>query len=152
MIQRTLLSLLYRVEQGATLYVLRLVMRAMFYQSLMMEGHQVRLYEFLEAHLLVSYTACTISLSSKLWILLGDIRSRLIRLIPTAPEDSPLDRIRNLLAYRLSPESSEREARDEWRDIVEGKSPLWAGIPTDRKEVIRGPCNISRNQIQSFLR
>ncbi|KAI5120218.1 hypothetical protein M0805_000033 [Coniferiporia weirii] len=69
---------------------------------------------------------------------IGDIRSRLVRLIPASPQGSPLDRIRNLLAYRLSTEHTEREARDEWRDIVEGRSPLWAGIPPDRKEVIRG--------------
>ncbi|OCB89249.1 UPF0052-domain-containing protein [Sanghuangporus baumii] len=69
---------------------------------------------------------------------IGDIRSRLIRLIPASPEGSPLDRIRHLLAYRLRAESTEREARDEWRDIVEGRSPLWTGIPLDRKEVIRG--------------
>ncbi|KAG8773262.1 hypothetical protein FRC12_002641, partial [Ceratobasidium sp. 428] len=33
---------------------------------------------------------------------------------------------------------TEREARELWRDIVEGKSKLWAGIPPDRKETIRG--------------
>lgn len=68
----------------------------------------------------------------------GDIRSRLIRLIPSSTPGSPLDRIHNLLAYRLNPEKTEREARDEWRDIVEGRSPIWDGIPPDRKEVIRG--------------
>ncbi|EJD04444.1 UPF0052-domain-containing protein [Fomitiporia mediterranea MF3/22] len=69
---------------------------------------------------------------------IGDLRSRLVRLIPSSLEGSPLDRIRNLLAYRLPAQVSEREARDEWRDIVEGRSSLWAGIPPDRKEVIRG--------------
>ncbi|KAH8101525.1 UPF0052-domain-containing protein [Cristinia sonorae] len=69
---------------------------------------------------------------------IGDIRSRLVRLIPPAPPSSPLDRIRNLLAYRLPTKCTEREARDEWRDIVEGRSPLWTGIPNDRKEMIRG--------------
>ncbi|KAK7692776.1 hypothetical protein QCA50_004409 [Cerrena zonata] len=69
---------------------------------------------------------------------IGDIRSRLVRLIPPAPTDSPLDRIRNLLAYRLPAKCTEREARDEWRDIVEGRSALWTGIPNDRKETIRG--------------
>ncbi|OBZ80097.1 hypothetical protein A0H81_00180 [Grifola frondosa] len=48
---------------------------------------------------------------------IGDIRSRLVRLIPPSPPSSP---------------------RDEWRDIVEGRSTLWAGIPNDRKEMIRG--------------
>lgn len=69
---------------------------------------------------------------------IGDIRSRLVRLIPPAAPSAPLDCIRNLLAYRLSADRSEREARDEWRDIVEGRSSLWSGIPNDRKEMIRG--------------
>ncbi|PIL30733.1 hypothetical protein GSI_06901 [Ganoderma sinense ZZ0214-1] len=68
---------------------------------------------------------------------IGDIRSRLVRLIPPADPGSPLDAIRNLLAYRLPAKCTEQEARDEWRDIVEGRSLLWAGIPNDRKEMIR---------------
>ncbi|KAJ3510382.1 hypothetical protein NLJ89_g4703 [Agrocybe chaxingu] len=68
----------------------------------------------------------------------GDIRSRLVRLIPPAPISSPLDAIRQLLAYRLPSRCSEREAREEWRDIVEGRSLLWNGVPSDRKETIRG--------------
>lgn len=69
---------------------------------------------------------------------IGDIRSRLIRLIPPSPEASPLEAIRKLLAYRLPANFSQHEARDEWRDIVEGRSSLWNGIPHDRKETIRG--------------
>ncbi len=68
----------------------------------------------------------------------GDIRSRLIRLIPSAPTSSPLEAIRNLLAYRLPAHYTERQAREEWREIVEGRSSLWRGIPNDRKETIRG--------------
>ncbi|KAM5542180.1 hypothetical protein V8D89_004053 [Ganoderma adspersum] len=68
---------------------------------------------------------------------IGDIRSRLVRLIPPADPGSPLDAIRNLLAYRLPAKYTEQEARDEWRDIVEGRSWLWTGIPNDRKEMIR---------------
>lgn len=67
----------------------------------------------------------------------GDIRSRLVRLIPPAPPGSPLDALRTLLAYRLPAGAA---ARDEWREIVEGKSPLWNGVPNDRKEAIRGEC------------
>ncbi|THH09981.1 hypothetical protein EW146_g8520 [Bondarzewia mesenterica] len=69
---------------------------------------------------------------------IGDIRSRLVRLIPPAPHGSPLDALRTLLAYRLPVHCSEAEARDEWRSIVEGRSALWTGIPNDRKETIRG--------------
>jgi len=69
----------------------------------------------------------------------GDIRSRLVRLIPqdTLP-DSPLDAIRNLFSYRLPSSHTVQGAREEWRDIVEGRSALWKGIPNDRKETIRG--------------
>lgn len=69
---------------------------------------------------------------------LGDIRSRLIRLIPHSPKNSPLDRIRALLAYRFPSSYTEKEASYAWRDIVEGSSALWKGIPNDRKETIRG--------------
>ncbi|KAH9855840.1 UPF0052-domain-containing protein [Lenzites betulinus] len=69
---------------------------------------------------------------------IGDIRSRLVRLIPSVDPSSPLEAIRNLLAYRLPAQCTEKEARDEWRDIVEGRSKLWSGIPNDRKEMIRG--------------
>ncbi|CAE6346433.1 unnamed protein product [Rhizoctonia solani] len=67
---------------------------------------------------------------------IGDIRSRLIRLIPPGPP--PAAAIKNLLSYRFPSECSESEARKLWRDIVEGKSKLWTGIPPDRKETIRG--------------
>ncbi|KAG8761615.1 hypothetical protein FRC11_013504 [Ceratobasidium sp. 423] len=67
---------------------------------------------------------------------IGDIRSRLIRLIPPGPP--PAAAIKNLLSYRFPSECSESEARELWRDIVEGKSKLWTGIPPDRKETIRG--------------
>ncbi|KAF8679551.1 hypothetical protein RHS04_03994 [Rhizoctonia solani] len=66
---------------------------------------------------------------------IGDIRSRLIRLIPAGPP--PAAAIKNLLSYRFPSDCSEREAREFWRDIVEGKSKIWAGIPPDRKETIR---------------
>lgn len=75
----------------------------------------------------------------------GDIRSRLVRLIPSAPKNSPLGAVRTLLSYRLPANVFEREAREEWRDIIEGHSPLWSGIPNDRKETIRGPFQQLRN-------
>ncbi|KZS90276.1 UPF0052-domain-containing protein, partial [Sistotremastrum niveocremeum HHB9708] len=68
----------------------------------------------------------------------GDIRSRLVRLIPSSPAGSPLDAVRNLLAHRLPVSSSEEEAREQWRELVEGRGSLWDGIPDDRKETIRG--------------
>ncbi|KAF8633932.1 hypothetical protein AX15_001116 [Amanita polypyramis BW_CC] len=78
---------------------------------------------------------------------IGDIRSRLVRLIPLAPPSSPLNPIRSLLAYRLPTKCTDKEARDLWREIVEGKSDLWLGIPHDRKEAIRGFLVYFENEI-----
>lgn len=69
---------------------------------------------------------------------IGDIRSRLIRLIPPARKGSADDAIRTLLAHRFPGSSSDDVARSQWRDILEGRSWLWKGIPADRKETIRG--------------
>ncbi|GAA5973497.1 hypothetical protein JCM11641_006494 [Rhodosporidiobolus odoratus] len=69
---------------------------------------------------------------------LGDLRSRLIRLIPPSPPDSPLDCIRRLLEYRLPGSNvSSRDVKSEWQEVVEGSHKLWRGIPGDRKETIR---------------
>ncbi|GJJ14680.1 hypothetical protein Clacol_008946 [Clathrus columnatus] len=81
----------------------------------------------------------------------GDIRSRLIRLIPTTTPDSPLHAIRTLLSYRLPCEASDSESREEWRSIVEGLHPLWKGIPSDRKEAIRGKYLKKEQSINRFL-
>lgn len=58
---------------------------------------------------------------------LGDIRSRLIRLIPSAPTGSPLDCIRRLLEYRLpgGVNTTNVAVKQEWGDIVEGTHRLW---------------------------
>ena len=86
----------------------------------------------------IGMCSCPYDMTAYVSVTKGDIRSRLIRLIPTVEKGSPLDAIRTLLAYRLSSNASEKDAREEWRDIVEGRSHLWAGIPSDRKEMIRG--------------
>ncbi|OAX42565.1 UPF0052-domain-containing protein [Rhizopogon vinicolor AM-OR11-026] len=78
---------------------------------------------------------------------IGDVRSRLVRLIPPAPPGSPLDAVRTLLSYRLPLDVLESEARDEWRSIIEGHSSLWSGISNDRKEVIRGFLVYFENEI-----
>ncbi|KAJ4485453.1 UPF0052-domain-containing protein [Lentinula aciculospora] len=78
---------------------------------------------------------------------IGDIRNRLVRLIPSASPSSSLNAIRTLFAYRLPHHYSERQAREEWRDIVEGRSALWNGIPTDRKETIRGFLVFFENEV-----
>lgn len=64
---------------------------------------------------------------------------------------SPLDAIRTLLAHRLSSNPSEKDAREEWRDIVEGRSQLWTGIPNDRKEMIRGEQFTPNSEVYTLL-
>ncbi|WWC88702.1 uncharacterized protein L201_003615 [Kwoniella dendrophila CBS 6074] len=73
---------------------------------------------------------------------IGDIRSRLIRLIPlaanpTTKDDTERIAIYNLFAYRFPAEAAEKEVRELWHEIVEGRSDLWDGIGEDKKECIR---------------
>ncbi|WVF69156.1 hypothetical protein IAT40_003931 [Kwoniella sp. CBS 6097] len=73
---------------------------------------------------------------------IGDIRSRLIRLIPlvshpTNRDDQERLAIYNLLAYRFPARAAEKDVRELWHEIVEGRSELWDGIGEDKKECIR---------------
>lgn len=69
---------------------------------------------------------------------IGDIRSRLVRLIPSGPHESTASAaIRNLFEYRLSAYDDAETVKKEWLSIVEGRHRLWRGIPSDRREVIR---------------
>lgn len=61
---------------------------------------------------------------------IGDIRSRIVRLIP--PESNA---IRDLFSYRL-PEIAEK-ASSEWKEIVEGTHELWAPIESQCKDFLR---------------
>jgi hypothetical protein len=80
---------------------------------------------------------------------IGDIRSRLIRLIPTL-SDNPLaldhlsegatagtQAVHDLFAHRFPTNCTENQAKGMWADLVEGKSSLWTGVPADRRECIR---------------
>ncbi|KAE8212220.1 hypothetical protein CF327_g4097 [Tilletia walkeri] len=80
---------------------------------------------------------------------IGDIRSRLVRLIPTSHQQYGLlptdprpppsnDAIHALLAYRLPAQGSIRSIKEEWLNILEGRHPLWKGIEPERRECVRG--------------
>ncbi|KAF9200875.1 hypothetical protein BGZ49_008883 [Haplosporangium sp. Z 27] len=69
---------------------------------------------------------------------IGDIRSRLIRLIKPDPLDMGRTAIQELLGYRLPGHGDANAIKNEWVEIVEGSHPLWMHIPSDKKEVIRG--------------
>ncbi|KAK6827751.1 hypothetical protein PG987_011092 [Apiospora arundinis] len=67
---------------------------------------------------------------------IGDIRSRLVRLIPASPEgNADLSATKALFNYRLS--SDANAARSEWLDIVEGRHEIWTDISSEKKELIR---------------
>ncbi|KAG0306220.1 hypothetical protein BGZ98_002774 [Dissophora globulifera] len=69
---------------------------------------------------------------------IGDIRSRLIRLIKPDPLDVSRKAIQELLGYRLPGHGDANAIKNEWVEIVEGSHRLWMHIPSEKKEVIRG--------------
>lgn len=71
---------------------------------------------------------------------IGDVRSRLVRLIPQQPYSKEREAIGNLLSSRLS-SSNARDAREGWSEIVDGTSPLWKDISSAKKELIRSFLN-----------
>ncbi|KAI9837287.1 MAG: hypothetical protein M1819_000361 [Sarea resinae] len=77
---------------------------------------------------------------------IGDLRSRLIRLIPE--DDDPTSErnaIKAIFNHRL-PASSDL-ARLEWLEIVEARHPLWKHISPAKKELIRSFLNLVNLEI-----
>ncbi|EOA87465.1 uncharacterized protein SETTUDRAFT_87972 [Exserohilum turcica Et28A] len=73
---------------------------------------------------------------------IGDVRSRLVRLIPDDPDhdDSEKAAIKTFFNHRLPKERS--SAREEWLQIVEAEHPLWTNISTAKKELVRSMLNV----------
>lgn len=76
---------------------------------------------------------------------IGDLRSRLTRLINLLPSKAESDpgwderaAIKTIMSYRLPAEGNEHDVKDEWSEIVEGRHRLWEPIPVEKKETIRG--------------
>ncbi|KAG6013985.1 hypothetical protein E4U41_004935, partial [Claviceps citrina] len=80
---------------------------------------------------------------------IGDVRSRLVRLIPDndngngngddndrAPETASL---RQLFNHRLAPGYD--AARSEWHEMLDATHPLWAGVSSPKRELIRAHLN-----------
>lgn len=61
---------------------------------------------------------------------IGDVRSRITRLIPEESEA-----LRAILSHRLSEDS--HIAKAEWAEIIEGTHPLWYPVQPQCKELIR---------------
>ncbi|KAI1340329.1 UPF0052-domain-containing protein [Xylariaceae sp. FL0016] len=70
---------------------------------------------------------------------IGDIRSRLVRLIPDSETDAERASIKTLFNHRLSPDPE--RARADWLAIVEGRDPLWRRIASEKRELIRALFN-----------
>ncbi|ERF68269.1 hypothetical protein EPUS_02725 [Endocarpon pusillum Z07020] len=77
---------------------------------------------------------------------IGDVRSRLVRLIPTHPRSTERTAIANLFNHRLS-SSSSHAASVEWQALVSGTSPLWSLIPSSKKQLIRSFFNLLNLEI-----
>jgi 2-phospho-L-lactate transferase/gluconeogenesis factor (CofD/UPF0052 family) len=69
----------------------------------------------------------------------GDIRSRLVRLIPNHEGDEERTALKTLFEYRLCRDPL--KARAEWLDIVEARHLLWTFISSPKRELIRSVLN-----------
>ncbi|KAF2664304.1 UPF0052 domain protein [Microthyrium microscopicum] len=76
---------------------------------------------------------------------IGDIRSRLVRLIPEDDSTSEKASIRHFFNYRLPDDPD--AARLEWLNIVEARHELWNAISSSRKELIRPFLNMLNLEI-----
>ncbi|KAI0418789.1 UPF0052 domain protein [Xylaria grammica] len=70
---------------------------------------------------------------------IGDVRSRLVRLIPPSKTDAESASLKSLFNHRLS--SDPHTARSEWLDIVEGRHERWTDISSEKRELIRSIFN-----------
>ena len=77
---------------------------------------------------------------------IGDVRSRLVRLIPSQPPSTERSAISHLFNHRLSSTSS-ADAAQEWQSIVWGTSDLWDDIPSAKKELIRSFLNVLNQEV-----
>ncbi|OQD72088.1 hypothetical protein PENPOL_c001G07508 [Penicillium polonicum] len=76
---------------------------------------------------------------------IGDVRSRLVRLIPDSPANSERSAVKALFNHRLPAEAG--IATNEWQSIVDGTSGLWTAITPAKKELIRSFFNVLNLEI-----
>lgn len=79
---------------------------------------------------------------------IGDVRSRLVRLIPDAGEEALA--IKGFFNHRLPKDYA--AARSEWLDIVEANHALWHGISPPKQELIRSFLNVINLEVVKRLR
>ncbi|KHN99747.1 UPF0052 domain protein [Metarhizium album ARSEF 1941] len=80
---------------------------------------------------------------------IGDVRSRLVRLIPDkdAPETIA---IKHLFNYRLA--STYEAARAEWFEILDATHPLWTDVSSPKRELIRSYLNSFNLEVVKRMR
>ncbi|KAL5115536.1 hypothetical protein ACEQ8H_006599 [Pleosporales sp. CAS-2024a] len=73
---------------------------------------------------------------------IGDVRSRLVRLIPDDPDNDSSEKtaIKAFFNHRLSKERA--TAKQEWLQIVEAEHALWMYISSPKRELIRSILNV----------
>ncbi|RAL14632.1 gluconeogenesis factor YvcK family protein [Aspergillus homomorphus CBS 101889] len=76
---------------------------------------------------------------------IGDVRSRLVRLIPESPPYSERAAIKTLFNHRLPADAV--QAHTEWHSIVDGTSEIWKLITPAKKELIRSFFNLLNLEI-----
>lgn len=82
---------------------------------------------------------------------IGDVRSRLVRLIPdNGGPESEMAAIKLFFNHRLPPTGA--AARNEWLDIVEAQHPLWTNISSPKKELIRSFLNTINLEVVKRMR
>lgn len=79
---------------------------------------------------------------------IGDVRSRLVRLIPE--DGCEATAIKQFFNHRLP--GTYGPARAEWLDIIEATHPLWDGISSPKKELIRSILNSINQEILKRVR
>lgn len=85
---------------------------------------------------------------------IGDVRSRLVRLIPESQSDvedsGESAAIRKFFNHRLP--RTYRVAREEWFEIVESNHPLWHGISSPKRELVRSILNSFNLEVVKRMR
>ncbi|KAJ5312572.1 hypothetical protein N7508_003402 [Penicillium antarcticum] len=76
---------------------------------------------------------------------IGDVRSRLVRLIPDSPANPERSAVKALFNHRLPAEPV--AAAQEWQSIVDGTTDLWTAITPAKKELIRSFFNVLNLEI-----
>lgn len=83
---------------------------------------------------------------------IGDVRSRLVRLIPSDPNHSSSEKAAIKIFFNHRLPKDREAAKVEWLQIVEADHALWTNISSAKKELIRSYLNLVNFEILKRLR